>query len=107
MQWVKIFSGESEAKQVLKNDKPQLLIVHGKRICLVMHEESYYAVQDRCTHSGESLSGGTVNYLCEVVCPLHNYRFDLQTGRECGSKSDDLITYPVKMDEDGFFIGIW
>ena len=107
MQWVKIFDGEAVALQVLRNDSPQLLIVNGKRICLVRHKEKFYAVQDRCTHNGDSLSKGTINYLGEVICPWHNYRFDLQSGRESASRSSDLITYPIKIEPDGFFVGVF
>lgn len=71
-----------------------------------MHNNSFFAVQDSCSHNGESLSKGTVNYLGEVVCPWHNYRFELSTGRECSMRSADLRTYPIKVDVDGFFIGI-
>jgi nitrite reductase/ring-hydroxylating ferredoxin subunit len=106
MDWLKIFSNEAEAADRLQNSKPQLVIANGKRICLVKHNTSYYAVQDSCTHSGESLSKGTVNYLGEIVCPLHNYCFSLQNGQELSSRSRDLTTYPVKIDSSGFFIGI-
>ena len=107
MQWVKIFGGESEAKEKLQEHKPQLLIVHGRRICLVMHNNSFFAVQDNCSHNGESLSKGTVNHLGEVICPWHNYRFDLRTGRECAMRSSDLKNYPIKIEAEGFFIGIF
>ena len=106
MEWIKIFSGDSEARQRILPDKPQLLVVYGKRICLTLHKDTFYAVQDACTHNGESLSKGLINYLGELVCPLHHYQFDLLSGRECGSRSRDLVTYPVKVDESGFFIGI-
>lgn len=72
-----------------------------------MHNNSFYAVQDRCTHNSESLSKGSVNYLGEIICPWHNYRFDLESGKECASRSAELITYPVRIKEDGFFIGIF
>jgi nitrite reductase/ring-hydroxylating ferredoxin subunit len=107
MQWVKVFSGEQEARRKLRTDAPQLLIIQGRRICLVMRNETFYAVQDSCPHNGESLSKGAVNYLGEIVCPWHNYRFDLQTGRECASRSADLKTFPVRVGPDGFFVGIF
>ena len=106
VEWVKIFSGQAEASQRLKIDVPQLVIVNGKRICLVHHANTFFAVQDSCSHSGESLSKGKINYLGEVICPLHNHCFDLQTGREISSRSADLSTYSVKINEFGFFIGI-
>ena len=106
MDWIKVFSGADEARKRISTDKPQLLILHGKRVCLVLHNDTFFAVQDSCTHNGESLSKGHVNYLGEVICPLHNYQFNLQNGRECSSRSRDLVTYPVKIDESGFFVGI-
>lgn len=106
MNWIKIFSNEEEARKNLFPDKPRLLVVYGKRICLTFHDGKYYAVQDSCPHNGESLSKGQINYLGEIICPWHNYQFDLQSGRECQSRSRDLQTYPIKSDESGFFIGI-
>lgn len=106
MNWIKIFSGNDEARERILPDKPQLLVLHGKRICLVLHANTFFAIQDSCSHNGESLSKGNVNYLGEVVCPLHNYQFNLRNGRECNARSRDLLTYPVKIDETGFFVGI-
>jgi nitrite reductase/ring-hydroxylating ferredoxin subunit len=106
MQWIKVFTSESEAKQRIHRDKPQLVILDGKRICVVLHADKFFAVQDSCTHSGASLSAGQLNYLGEIICPLHNYCFNLQTGTELSSRSADLTTYPIKIDETGFFIGV-
>jgi len=106
MEWIKIFASEEEAKNKLSPGKPQLLILHGKRICLVWYQDVFLAVQDSCTHNGESLSKGAINYLGEIICPWHNYRFDLRTGKACDSSSADLKTYPVKSDPSGFFVGI-
>jgi nitrite reductase/ring-hydroxylating ferredoxin subunit len=106
MEWIKIFSGADEAKQRLVSDHPQLVTVGKTRICLVRRGELFFAVQDSCSHNGESLSGGKINYLGEVVCPWHGYRFDLSTGRATDSSCADLKTYPIKFDETGFFIGI-
>lgn len=106
MEWVKIFSSADEARARLQAGKPQLLVVHGKRICLVWHQQDFLAVQDSCTHHGGELSQGHVNYLGEIICPWHNFRFDLKTGRATDSSCADLKTYPVKTDDSGFFIGI-
>jgi nitrite reductase/ring-hydroxylating ferredoxin subunit len=105
-QWVKIFSGEQEALQRIAPNKPQLIILDGTRICLVNHGGNFYAVQDACSHNGESLSKGSLNYLGEIICPWHNYCFNMQNGREISSRSADLHTYPIKIDEAGFFIGL-
>jgi nitrite reductase/ring-hydroxylating ferredoxin subunit len=106
MDWIKIFSDEAEARNKIQDNKPQLLIVNGIRICLTLHNNTFFAVQDACPHQGESLSKGAINYLGELICPLHNYRFDLQSGRECATRSRDLKTFPIKADESGIFIGL-
>lgn len=106
MQWIKIFSGIEEAKARIVPDRPQLVVINSKRICLVLHQDHFYAVQDSCTHNGESLSKGKINYLGEIICPWHNYCFDLKNGREISSRSRDLDTYAIRVDETGFFIGL-
>lgn len=105
MDWIKVFADSAAARQVLMNNRPQLVIIGGTRICLVLHGENILAIEDRCSHNGESLSKGIVNYLGEVICPWHGYRFSLKTGRESAERSKDLVTYPVKESEEGVFIG--
>jgi nitrite reductase/ring-hydroxylating ferredoxin subunit len=106
MEWIKIFANKAEADSRILNDKPQLLIIKGKRICLIRHRDKYAAVQDACSHNGESLSKGSVNYLGEIICPWHNYCFEVNSGREIQGRSSDLKTYPIKADDTGFLIGI-
>ena len=103
---VKVFSNMQEAESRLTVNKPQLLIVDGVRICLVLRDGELSAVQDKCSHNGESLSKGTVNFMGEIVCPWHGHRFDLRTGRESTERSGDLATYPISNTEDGIFINL-
>jgi nitrite reductase/ring-hydroxylating ferredoxin subunit len=106
VRWVKIFPNVDEAQQRIALNSPQLVVIDGIRVCVVQHGGKFFAVQDSCTHNGESLSKGKINHLGEVICPWHNYCFDLQTGRELSSRSADLKTFPIKIDETGFFIGV-
>ncbi|HEX8059325.1 MAG TPA: Rieske 2Fe-2S domain-containing protein [Cyclobacteriaceae bacterium] len=106
MDWIKVFESPEAARNVLLNARPQLVVIGDKRICLVFQNETLFAIEDKCSHNGESLSKGTVNYLGEVICPWHGYRFNLKTGRESGERSHDLVIYPVKENEEGVFIGI-
>ena len=106
MEWVKVFASASDARNRLVQNKPQLLLVRDKRICLVQTQEGLLAVEDTCPHNGESLSKGSVNFLGEIVCPWHGQRFKLKTGRECAERSRDLVTYQILEDERGIFIGL-
>ena len=106
MEWIKIFSGDADARARISPGRPQRVIIGSKRISLVLHGDRFYAVQDACSHNGESLSKGMVNYRGEIVCPWHGYRFDLKSGRACDSSCTDLETFPIQINETGFFIGI-
>ncbi len=106
MEWIKVFSSIEEAHLRLTENAPQLIVVHGVSICLVKRENNLFAVENKCTHNGESLSKGSVNFLGEVVCPWHGYRFNLKTGRESNERARDLITYPIKQNEEGVFVGL-
>lgn len=104
MGWIKLFASMDEAEQRLLPDRPQLVVADGRKICLVLRDHRLYAVSDKCTHNGESLSKGTVNYVGEVICPWHGYRFQLASGREAGERSADLETFPVKIESDGVYL---
>ncbi len=106
MEWIKIFTNDTEARARITSGRPQLLIVSDIRICITLYNNKFYAVQDACSHNGESLSKGHVNHLGEIICPWHNYRFALNSGRACDSSSTDLKTFEIRQDETGFFIAI-
>jgi Ferredoxin subunits of nitrite reductase and ring-hydroxylating dioxygenases len=104
VEWVKIFNNRQEALSALADHKPRLLVVNGKRICLLARNDVMYAMEEHCPHNGESLVKGNVNYLGELICPWHGYRFNVITGREGDERCRDLITFPVKDTADGIFI---
>ncbi len=86
--------------------KLQLLQIEGLSICLAHTTAGFFAVADACPHLGYSLSKGTTNYLNEVICPWHSYRYNLNNGRECEYKSRNAVTYPVEVREDGVYLGL-
>lgn len=102
--WVKIFTQPEKALEELAEGKPRRVLVNQYRIALVRKGEQFFAVDDFCTHNKESLSKGNVNYRNEIICPWHNYCFDLRTGRECQQRSADLPTFAVKLNNEGLFI---
>ena len=105
LEWIKIFSSAAEARARIKPNQPQLVVIGNTRICLALVGNSFFAVGDKCSHNGESLSKGKINFIGEIVCPWHGYRFSLQSGR-CAENNPDIPTYPIQENEEGFFIGI-
>ncbi len=70
--------------------------VPGHRIALVRIGDSFYAVDDECSHEDYSLSEGEVwAEDCQIECPRHGSTFDLLTGAPCSLPA----TQPVAVYE--------
>ena len=106
MEWLKIFDSEEAANEAVPLTKAKQLQLTGQKICLAHTQSGFYAVADACPHLGESLSKGTTNYLNEVVCPWHSYRYHLISGAECKNRTRDARTFPVENRADGINIGV-
>jgi nitrite reductase/ring-hydroxylating ferredoxin subunit len=82
------------------------IIIEGRDIILVRHNERIYALDDLCTHDGGNLSGGHVKD-GNVVCPRHGGRFDLKTGAATAMPAVAAIqTYEVKIENDQVYLGL-
>lgn len=81
----KVFSSIQEMKNVLENRKPRLVRSGEKNICIIRLENRLIAFENECPHMGESMHNGKVNYLNEIVCPLHSYRFNILTGESANN----------------------
>ncbi|WP_113634950.1 Rieske (2Fe-2S) protein [Nubsella zeaxanthinifaciens] len=79
--------------------------VNGKKICLIRNQGKLHAVQNRCPHAGGILSKGWCKN-GNVVCPIHRYEYDLETGRGAAAQRDYIDIYPVEERSDGIYIGM-
>ncbi|HET8993727.1 MAG TPA: Rieske 2Fe-2S domain-containing protein [Rhodococcus sp. (in: high G+C Gram-positive bacteria)] len=72
--------------------------VDGVAIALFHANDRIYAFADLCVHQDRSLVKGTLLH-GRVICPGHQWRFDLDTGYE---EDQDLCqpTYAVHVDGD-------
>jgi nitrite reductase/ring-hydroxylating ferredoxin subunit/uncharacterized membrane protein len=79
----------------LEVDQMKLLRVDGRRIVLARTAQGYVAFDDRCTHTGGALSGGTM--ICGTVqCPWHGSQFDVRSGEvKAGPAEQGIETYQV------------
>ena len=82
------------------------LDVNGKRICLSFHNDAIHACTAKCPHAGGTLSEGYLDASGNIVCPLHRYKFNMQTGRNISGEGYYLKTFPVEIRDDGVFVGI-
>jgi nitrite reductase/ring-hydroxylating ferredoxin subunit/uncharacterized membrane protein len=64
---------------LLAEERPLRVVVDDTPVLLVREGELIFAIHDRCSHRGCSLSEGSVEG-SEIVCGCHGSRFDLRNG---------------------------
>ena len=64
---------------LLPDGKPLRAVVEDTPVLLLRDGENIFAIHDRCSHRGCSLSSGEIEG-DEIVCPCHGSRFDRRDG---------------------------
>jgi nitrite reductase (NADH) small subunit len=74
----------------------------GVAIALFAAGDRVYAFADACVHQERSLAKGTLLH-GKVICPGHQWQFDLETGYE---ESQDMCQpiYPVRVEGDTVYV---
>ncbi len=103
---VKLFSSEKEAIEEVPAGTIRKLVVKNKSYLLIHSNEGFSVADELCPHQRASLSKGTLNNFNEIICPLHEYRFNLKTGAEASNKCGHLTLYQIAVKSDGLYIEI-
>jgi nitrite reductase (NADH) small subunit len=75
--------------------------VEGRQIAVFrLRDGSLRAVDAVCPHRGGPLADGLTD-ADVVVCPLHNFTYDLSTGAEVANGGVSVTSYPAHADETG------
>ncbi|MGV8856375.1 MAG: nitrite reductase small subunit NirD [Devosia sp.] len=69
---------------------------NGKIAVFRTQEDQIFAIENRCAHKDGPLSEGIVHGAA-VTCPLHNWVFDLATGKAQGADEGRVRTYAVSV----------
>ena len=90
----------------LENNQSTVVNVNDKEIAVFNVEGEFFAIDDRCSHSDESLSEGEV-YDCKVECPAHGAEFDLKTGEALTPPASKSVScYRTSTDESSIYIEV-
>lgn len=103
---VKLFSSEQEAHLEVPSGTMRKLIIKDKNYLLIHSKRGFSVSDELCPHQRESLNKGSLNEFDEVICPLHEYRFSLKTGKESANRCNDLTLYQIAVKSDGLYIEI-
>jgi len=82
-------------------------VPHGDHELAVFHLPSGepVVIDNTCPHAGGNLAGGTFNGNV-VTCPLHEWRFDLTTGRCIGSPKAGVKRYPAVLRGGVIYVNV-
>lgn len=83
------------------NDRPMLCVEEkDKQIAVVKKGDTYFAMDNTCTHQGGPLCEGTLTD-DRVECPWHGSRFDVTSGDVAAPPAaDPVATYSVRRRDD-------
>jgi naphthalene 1,2-dioxygenase system ferredoxin subunit len=86
--------------------EPVPVEVGDRQLALYRIGDEWFCTDNVCTHAFALLSDGWLEGHV-IECPLHNGQFDIRTGRGlCAPITDDLQTFPVRVDGDDLLVGL-
>ncbi len=103
VQWIKI--AEHIGDVVFAENQIAFIQAGEKSLCIGKHHGNYFAFAEKCPHAGGLLADGFIDALGNVVCPLHQYRYNLKNGYNSSGEGYFLRTMPVEIRGDGVFVG--
>ena len=97
---------DAAAVDALPDDEVIGVDLDGKSLALYKVEGAVFATDNICTHGHARLCDGFLEGH-EIECPLHQGKFDIRDGRAlCVPLSEDIKTYPVKIEGNRVFVAL-
>jgi nitrite reductase/ring-hydroxylating ferredoxin subunit len=79
--------------------------INNKKICIGKYNNQLYAFDYKCPHANGIMAHGYISAKGEVVCPLHHYKFSIETGKNTTGQGYSMKTYPIEIKDEGVFVG--
>lgn len=100
----KFGSSKEEVFQAIPERKIKKLAAGEKRLAILRFGDAFHIFDAQCPHRGADLGRANVNGAGEIICPLHQYRFDLKTGDVRSGYCAALPVYRNELTESGLHI---
>jgi len=84
----------------LADGQTRSIAVGRRMIAVARSGDSFYAIEDICTHDGAPLTGGEIDG-DEIICPRHGARFCLRTGEAMTPPAYEPVRVFETKIEDG------
>ena len=89
----------------LRPGSAKVIEVMGKTIALFNVEGTIYAMDNTCLHQGGPLGEGELQGEV-VICPWHQWEYNVRTGEVPGDSSLKVATYPVQVEGDDIKVAV-
>jgi len=89
----------------LQENRGRLVSLGNKALALFRLDERIVAIDAECPHAGGPLQEGAIEGGC-VVCPWHEYAFELATGRCTTDPALSVNTYPVSVEGGAVWVEV-
>lgn len=101
--WIKIAKNIEEIN--FENNIASVQIKE-KSICIIKTANGLKACSSKCPHAAGDLSSGFLDARGNIICPVHNYRFNLNHGRDTNGEGYFLKIYKIKEEEEGVWLKV-
>jgi nitrite reductase (NADH) small subunit len=82
---------------------PRRVLIQGYGLLICRHRMRFLALDELCPHRQKSMMNGLVMG-SELICPHHQYHFDITTGRCLSHPCAALSTYETAVAEGAVFV---
>lgn len=88
------------------------VLIDGEQIAIYnfARRNEWFATQNLCPHKQQMVLSrgmiGTTGGEPKVACPFHKKTFSLETGKCMGDEDYQIMTYPIKVEENVVFVGV-
>lgn len=97
---------EDEAEIPFQENGIALMEVQGKQLCIGRFADGLFAFPYKCPHAAGMLANGWIDVKGNVVCPLHQYKFSLATGRNVTGEGYYMKRWPVEKRGSEVYVGL-
>ena len=87
-------------ESTLADNSMEIVKIDGRRIAVIRRFGKLFAIDNDCPHVGGFLGRGTLDG-SNVVCPLHQWTFDIATGKSTKGLSDMRVAVHEVKAENG------
>ena len=103
---IKLFETIQTAQKTVPEGTIKKLFIKENEYVIIHTKNEFTVAEALCPHMKESLHKGSLNAFNQIICPLHEYRFDLETGTESSRRCPDLKIFKVEVKADGLYLNI-